>query len=163
MGNPSESEKTEVIVGPDAIGTKQSVSGQPESIDDIKTLLETERSARAAVEAEASKRAAAITELNAATGSVKKSLAEAVAAYKVLVVRSNPGIPAELISGENIEAINRSLETALSIISRVRKSFDAEIASGKVPAGAPARTAPDLESLSPREKIQYAISKGDKR
>lgn len=92
----------------------------------------------------------------------EQSLADTVAAYKALVIQSNPGITGELISGDTFEAINRSLESARTIISKVRLSIEAEIASGKVPAGAPARTTPDLESLSPREKIQYAISKGGK-
>ena len=93
---------------------------------------------------------------------LKTLLADTVAAYKALVVRSNPGIPGELISGDTIEAINLSLESATTLIAKVRQSVEAEIASGKVPAGAPARTVPDLENLSPREKIQYGISKGGK-
>ena len=93
---------------------------------------------------------------------LKTLLADTVAAYKALVVRSNPGVPGELISGDTIEAINLSLESATTLIAKVRQSVEAEIASGKVPAGAPARTVPDLENLSPREKIQYGISKGGK-
>ena len=108
------------------------------------------------------KREAVITEINAAAGAAKQSLAEALAAYKALVVRSNPAVFAELISGDSFEAINNSLESARTLIAKVRQSVEAEIASGKVPAGAPPRTVPDLENLSPREKIQYAISKGGK-
>lgn len=129
---------------------------------ELKTLLETEHRARAAAEAELARREAAITELHAAAGAAKKSLADTVAAYKALVARSNPGIPGELISGDTIAAINLSLESATTLIAKVRQSVEAEIASGKVPAGAPARTVPDLENLSPREKIQYGISKGGK-
>ncbi len=119
-----------------------------QSILELKTLLDTERRARTAAEAEVAKREAVITEINAA--------------YKALVVRSNPVVFAELISGDSFEAINNSLESAKALISKVRQSVEAEIAAGKVPAGAPARTVPDLENLSSREKIQYAISKGGK-
>ena len=121
---------------------------EKQSIGELKTLLETERRARTAAEAEVAKREAVITEINAA--------------YKALVVRSNPVVFAELISGDSFEAINNSLESAKALISKVRQSVEAEIAAGKVPAGAPARTLPDLENLSSREKIQYAISKGGK-
>lgn len=118
------------------------------STGELKTLLETERRARTAAEGELAKR--------------EQSLADTLTAYKALVVRSNPGIPAELISGDSFKAVDTSLESAKTLVSRVRLSVEAEIAAGKVPAGAPARTAPDLENLSSREKIQYAISKGGK-
>lgn len=135
---------------------------EEQSIGELKTLLETERRARTAAEAEVAKREAVITEINAAAGAAKQSLTSALAAYKALVVRSNPVVFAELISGDSFEAINNSLESAKALISKVRQSVEAEIAAGKVPAGAPARTLPDLENLSSREKIQYAISKGGK-
>ena len=133
-----------------------------ESIVELKTLLETERRARTAAEAGVAQREAVITEINAAAGAAKQSLAEALAAYKALVVRSNPVVFAELISGDSFAAINNSLESAKALIAKVRQSVEAEIAAGKVPAGAPVRTVPDLENLSSREKIQYALSKGGK-
>ncbi len=92
--------------------------------------------------------------------SVNMSLAQSVQSYKALVVQSNPEVVEELITGDTIEAINQSLESAKAVVSRVRKGMEAEIAAGKIPAGAPERTPLDLSSLSPREKIQYAITKG---
>ena len=89
----------------------------------------------------------------------KQSLANAVSAYKTAVAQANPAVPGELITGDTIEAVDQSLESSKSLVSTVRASIEAEIASGKVPAGAPPRTPPDLESLSPREKINYAITK----
>ena len=91
--------------------------------------------------------------------SLNDSLSQAVSAYKTAVAQANPTIPGELITGDTIEAVDQSLESAKSLVSAVRASIEAEIAAGKVPAGAPARTPPDLSALSPREKIQYAISK----
>lgn len=88
---------------------------------------------------------------------LNESLSQAVAAYKTLVVKANPGVIEELITGNTITEINQSLENAKSLISKVRGGIEQEIASGKVPAGAPQRTFPDLSALSPREKIQYAI------
>jgi len=88
---------------------------------------------------------------------LKQSLAEAVASYKTMVVQANPQVFEELITGDTIVAINDSLEKAKTLVSRVRQGLEAEIASAKVPAGAPERTPPDLSALSPREKINYAI------
>jgi len=88
-------------------------------------------------------------------------LSQAVASYKTLVVKANPGVIEELITGNTITEVNQSLEGARVLISKVRGGIEQEIASGRVPAGAPQRTSPDLSALSPRDKIQYAI--GGKR
>ncbi len=101
------------------------------------------------------KQAAAESEEKLTT--INHSLAETVASYKALVAQFNPEVLEELITGDTIEAINESLEQAKTLVSRVRQGLEAEITAGKVPAGAPIRTPPDLSALSPREKINYAI------
>ena len=88
---------------------------------------------------------------------INHSLTEAVASYKALVARFNPEVLEELITGDTIEAIDQSLEQAKTLVSRVRQGLEDERTAGKVPAGAPVRTPPDLSALSPREKINYAI------
>ncbi len=88
---------------------------------------------------------------------LNESLSQAVAGYKTLAVKVNPGIIEELITGNTITEIDQSLENAKTLISKVREGIEQEIASVKVPTGAPQRTPPDLSALSPREKIQYAI------
>jgi chromosome segregation ATPase len=92
--------------------------------------------------------------------SLQSSLSQAVSAYKTALSQANPSVPGELIVGDTIEAIDQSLESANTLVARVRTTIEAEIAAGKVPAGAPARTPPDLSALSPREKIQLALAKG---
>ncbi len=91
--------------------------------------------------------------------SVNNSLAEAVADYKGLVIQANPEVVEELITGDTIESIKKSLEQARNLVSKVRQGLETEISLAKVPAGAPVRTSPDLSALSPREKIQYAVSR----
>ena len=88
---------------------------------------------------------------------VTDSLAEAVASYKAAVVRANPDVMEELLSGDTIESVDESLEKARALIGKVRQGLETEISLARVPAGAPERRTPDLSSLSPREKIQYAI------
>lgn len=103
----------------------------------------------------------AIADSDQKLAEINDTLAQAVAAYKSLVLEANPGIPAELITGDTIEAINESLENARALIDRVKQEIEVEASRTKVPAGAPQRAALDLSVLSPREKIQYAI--GGKR
>ena len=87
------------------------------------------------------------------------SLAEAVASYRTMVVQANPEVIEELITGDTIEAVSESLDKAKALVSKVRQGVETEISLAKVPAGAPERTSPDLSTLSPREKIQYAIGR----
>lgn len=87
------------------------------------------------------------------------SYTEAVSAYKAVVASANPAVPVQLITGDTIEAVDASLESAVALVTQVRLAVEADIAAGKVPAGAPPRTAPDLSTLSAREKIAYAVTK----
>ena len=98
-------------------------------------------------------------ELGEKLTTISDSLKEAVASYKTVVVQANPEVLEELISGDTIEAINKSLNQAKALVSKVRQGLEAEISLAKVPAGAPERTSPDFSGLSPREKIQQAIGK----
>ena len=85
------------------------------------------------------------------------SLAQAVSSYKALAISANPQLPEELITGDTIEAVNDSLTRAKTLVSKVRQGLEAEALQARFPSGAPARTTPDLSTLSPKEKIQYAI------
>lgn len=102
-----------------------------------------------------------LAELEAKLTEVKDSQAQAVASYRELVVSSNPDLPEELISGDNVEEIDKSLAGARALIDRVRQRLETEIAGAKIPAGAPLRAPADLSALSPQEKIQYAM--GERR
>lgn len=88
---------------------------------------------------------------------LEKALAGAVAAYRNLVVQSNPGLVGELVGGDTIEAVDESLRKAGSLVEKVRQEIEAENARTRVPAGSPQRLPPDFSGLSAREKIQYAI------
>lgn len=100
-------------------------------------------------------------ELEPKLAELEDSLAQAVSSYRALVVQANPGVPEELITGDSIEAIDNSVAAAQTLVEKVRRELEAEIAGARVPAGAPLRTPVDLSALSPQEKIQYAI--GERR
>lgn len=110
---------------------------------------------------ELAKANARLSELEQVVADSDMRLAQAVSSYKALLLKSNPEVLEELITGDTIEDINMSLERAKTIVGKVRQGLEVERASGRVPAGAPERTPIDLSALSPREKIQYAI--GGKR
>jgi septal ring factor EnvC (AmiA/AmiB activator) len=86
-----------------------------------------------------------------------KSLARAVAAYKEMVIQSNPGLPAELITGDTIDAVKESVKNARAIVEKVRQEMEAEAAKTRVPAGSPPRAPVDFSGLSAREKIQHGL------
>jgi len=102
-----------------------------------------------------------LAEMEAQMAELKDGQSQAIANYRALVVRSNPELPEELITGDSVEEIDKSLAGAQSLINRVRQRLETEIAGAKIPAGAPLRTPADLSALSPQEKIQYAM--GERR
>ncbi len=102
-----------------------------------------------------------LAELGGRLTELETRLSQAVEAYRAQVIKSNPAVPEELVTGDSIEAIDKSLEDARNLIDKVRKELDAEIAGTRVPAGAPQRRLVDLSVLSPQEKIKYAI--GERR
>jgi len=88
-------------------------------------------------------------------------LAQAVASYRELMVVEHPEIPPEFITGDSVESVDESLQSAQTLVDKVKKGIEAENSRTRVPVGAPPRAPLDLSGLSPREKIQYAI--GGKR
>jgi septal ring factor EnvC (AmiA/AmiB activator) len=99
----------------------------------------------------------ALAELERKLAETSEALARAVDAYKAQVIQINPGVLAELITGETVEEVDESLKNALALVERVRQEMEAETSKTRIPAGAPQRAPLDLSGLSPREKIKYAI------
>ena len=102
-----------------------------------------------------------LAELEGRLPELESSLSQAVSAYRTQVVKSNPGVPEELVAGGSVAEIDDSLASAQALVDRVRQELEAEIAAARIPAGAPQRGTIDLSALSPREKIQYAV--GERR
>ncbi|MDI6815268.1 MAG: hypothetical protein QMC90_04230 [Dehalococcoidales bacterium] len=150
--NPNQNPEGEELESPEAIKAR---------IAELETLVAQKDEELKSRDTRITELEQAVANLNEALTNVKDSLAQAVSSYRALVVQANPGIIAELITGDSIEAINQSLENAQNLVSRVKQGLEAEAFKTRVPAGAPQRTPPDLSTLSPREKIQYAI--GGKR
>ena len=99
----------------------------------------------------------ALDEAERKLAELSQALAQAVASYRAMVIQANPGVLAELITGDTVEEVNESLKNAQALVERVRQEMEAEASKTRIPAGAPQRVPLDLSALSPREKIQYAI------
>jgi len=102
-----------------------------------------------------------ITEAEEKLAHINDLLSRAVASYRELVVTANPEIPPELITGDSVESVDESLQSARALVEKVKQGIEEETSRTRVPAGAPQRAPVDLSALSPREKIEYAI--GGKR
>ncbi len=89
---------------------------------------------------------------------LSEALSSALGKYRLLVLSTNPDIPEELIQGNSLGEINSSLEKAKVLVEKIRQKVQNHSVS--IPAGAPARTGVNLEQMTPREKIQYALRRG---
>jgi len=93
----------------------------------------------------------------------KAAYAYAVDDFKKLASASNPLIPPEAIYGGSIEEIKASLDRANKLVANVQESLSKQAAASSVPAGAPARTGPDLSTLSTKEKINLGLEQARKK
>ena len=77
--------------------------------------------------------------------------------YRAVLVQAAPDVPPDLIQGESVEELDRSLATAREVVARVREQVQTQ-AAARIPTGSPVRGAPDLGALSPAEKIRMGIA-----
>ena len=146
---------------PEALENEQSQNNTEEELEQVRSRVIELEGLVAQKDEELAKANTRVSELEQVVAESGRNLAQAISSYKALVVKSNPGVLEELITGDTIDDINASLERAKTIVGMVRQGLEVEMASARVPAGAPERTPTDLSALSPREKIQYGI--GGKR
>jgi hypothetical protein len=95
--------------------------------------------------------------INARLGKLEGDLEKAVSGYKLLLIKNNPDILAEMITGRSIEEIDRSLTTARELTNRIRENLEKKTAAERIPGGAPPRSPPDTDNLSSSEKIRYGL------
>jgi len=97
--------------------------------------------------------------INARLEKLEAELEKAVSGYRLLLIKENPDVLPELINGENIEALDRSLAAGRELTARVQQQIEKRLQAERIPNGAPVRTAPDAEGLSSYEKIRYGLDK----
>ncbi len=122
-------------------------------------LLEGELAAR---EEEIRRQRALIQEHEARQQSLSAGREAAVDAYRGLVARANPLVPAELVTGGTVEEIDASLRRAVEMVGHIQAGLEqrqkADRQAQTVPAGAPGRMPPDVSAMTTREKINYGLN-----
>lgn len=109
---------------------------------------------RAALE----EREARIASLERDFGALREEMAAALQKYRALLLASAPEVPEELVQGNTVQQVEGAFARARDMVQRIRSDLDAQASRERVPAGAPVRSAPDMSSLSPREKIAYGLA-----
>ena len=152
-----------------------------EQLEAIKTQLEEEKTAKAALEEAMAGKDSRIAELETAISeanviaseakaevarneaisaelsTIKEARDQAVTKYLDMAKALNPNIPEGIIGGETIAEIDQSIEKGKAIVEAVKKAMESEASAARIPAGAPTRGAISTEGMSPKEKIAYAI------
>jgi hypothetical protein len=146
-------------------------NGSPKTTELRARLAEAEGRAEAAI-ADAARLAAELAAATDAASAFETDLAsmramledaaqreqDAAARYRDLVVRGEPALPPDLIGGNTIDAVDASVVAAREVAARVRSHIEAQTQAGRVPAGAPQRSAPDLSAMTPDQKIKYGLA-----
>jgi len=123
----------------------------------LRAELAEAHAARDSAQAELVEAQAEIASAQAELIEARTLLREAALRYRDARLAAAPHIPADLVPSETIEEIDQQLEAAQKVVVQLREKLEAEARPARVPAGAPARRAPDLSTLSPTEKIKLGL------
>jgi hypothetical protein len=99
--------------------------------------------------------------INVRLEKLEADLGKALSGYRTVLIKENPDILADLINGESIEALDRSLTAAMDITDKIKAKLEDQRAAERIPGGAPVRTAPDTETMSSHEKIIHGLEKNN--
>jgi hypothetical protein len=100
---------------------------------------------------------ATLSEKDKSFASLTQNHEAAITAYKGQVLKANPLVPVELITGANIQDIDLAVAKASAIVDKIKTGLAAQNQTVTIPAGAPGRTEPDISTLSTREKITRGL------
>ena len=108
------------------------------------------------------------SEIEAARGENERlgaRLRESTVKYRDARLAAAPEIPADLVTGEEMEEIEGQLTAAERVVSEMREKMERERRreTPPVPAGAPVRRAPDFSGLPPGEKIKVGLQEVSRR
>jgi chromosome segregation ATPase len=148
--------------------------GIDDTPDALREQLEAARSQIARLEAAASDADGLRTALDEANARVEAATGEAsslraqveeaserertaAVRYRDLAMRAEPELPAEMIAGDSVDAIDASIVAAREVVTRVRSHIESQAQAARVPAGAPQRGERDLSGLSPQQKIRFGL------
>jgi hypothetical protein len=90
---------------------------------------------------------------------LKNALAQAVSAYRARALAEAPELPQDMVSGDSVEEVERSLAAARELVERVRNQLKEKSEAEHVPVGTPTRRGVNQSAMSPGEKIAYGLSR----
>ena len=129
-------------------------------VESAQALLQ-EELAQARSEAEA--RDQELTGLREQAEALQERVRSSAQRYRELALEHSPELPQELVVGETVEDVDQALQRARETVSKVRGHLESQAQAGRVPVGAPPRSAPDLSALSAEEKIRFGLQQGSGR
>ncbi len=88
---------------------------------------------------------------------LEQQVQSATQRYREQALQQAPELPEELVTGDTVEEIDTALQRARETVSNVRGRLESEAQAGRVPAGAPPRSGPDLSAMSADEKIRFGL------
>lgn len=139
--------------------TVSEAEGEPGAeVEELDTIVSQDQRIQE-LEASVTQLQSALEEKDAELVALREQVASAAAKYRVSLLAATPEIPEELVQGETVEEVEASLASARKMVEKVKKQLESQVASERVPAGAPVRSGPDLTALSPKEKIAYALQR----
>jgi chromosome segregation ATPase len=98
-----------------------------------------------------------IEALRAVAAAADGRLAAAARRYRDVLLAAEPELPADLIAGDSIEAVDESVARARTTVAQVRQHLEQQARELRVSPGAPARAGRDLAGLSAAEKIRLGL------
>jgi chromosome segregation ATPase len=130
----------------------EALKERDDKIDELTSLLTRARDDIAA-------RQEAADNASAEIAALRQTKDEALSACRDALRLAHPGVPPDLIHGDTVEELLASVESGRSLVEKVRAALQSERSAARVPAGAPVNTGPDLDGLSPRDKIAAGVNK----
>ena len=146
-------------VDPETSGLKEQLTDALAEIDSLQAAV-ADAEARAATEID---RVASVqSEQEAARAESERlsaRLREAALKYREARLTAAPHIPADLVTGEEVEEIDEQLTAAERVVSEMQERMEKERRqeSPPIPAGSPVRRAPDYSGLPAAEKIKLGL------
>jgi chromosome segregation ATPase len=98
-----------------------------------------------------------LEDLRVSAGESQAQAREAVERVRKAILDREPDLPQELIIGETVAELDASVSQARQTVAQVRQHLEQQAQSLRVPAGAPARGAPDISAMPAAEKIRAGL------
>ncbi len=99
-------------------------------------------------------------EIERLRGEVGETRTRWMESHRRALLAENAGrVVPELVAGSTVEELERSVEVARQAFEAARAAALAEVASTRIPAGNPVRQGPDVEAMSPLEKIAQGLKR----